>query len=143
MFLNQVLARTCSRISDHMKEYWRVHCHKNFGGVTWLIVLLAFGDVEDRAVELANEFISGVIVSQASREPTQERLPGARISEREKARRQGMPLPPVEGPKHVESDPKLARKKAKELERQKGSPLYAQIAGCSIVAQPLPPRRVL
>ena len=115
----QVWSRTTKRFAVNMKSYWRVHCHKQFGGQLWLGVLLALGDVPPLAVQISNQVIAERIRAAAGREAQGTAVPGPRLSAQNAARARGDPVPPVAGPTDRISDAKVARHRAKELEKRK------------------------
>ena len=117
-----------------MKSYWRVHCHKQFGGQLWLGVLIALGDVPPLAVQLTNQIIAERIRAAAGREAQNTAVPGPRLSAQNAARVKGEPVPPVAGPTDRISDAKLARQRAKQLEKRKRLGSYKHIVSSNTLS---------
>ena len=109
---------TSTKIADYMKMYYRTHCHKTYGGIEWLAVLVALGDVPPLAVDIANDLIRDRIREHAQREATSEPTSGPRLSARHAAKARAEPMPDVRGPSHNVSEAKQARMHAKYLEKQ-------------------------
>ena len=111
----------------HMKVYWRVYCHKTFGGFEWLCFLIAVGDVTPVLISIVND----VINERCQQQTGHSALPAAtredaRLSVRAAAERRGEPVPSVLGPTQRTSEAKRAREHAKGLERRKRRALVAE-----------------
>ena len=105
-----------------MKTYWRVHCHKTFGGWEWLCFLIALGDFSGRdLVGVVNAVVNRRVLERTGRNATHTPPADARLSARGAATRRGEELPPVRGPANKTSEAKKARQYAQYVESQKRS----------------------
>ena len=43
-----------THMANKMKQYYKTHCDKTFGGAIWLKVLIAFGNIPNEAVHFSN-----------------------------------------------------------------------------------------
>ena len=105
-----------TKYNELKKMYYRVHCHKTYGGFEWLAVLIALGDVPPLAVDIANEIIAERVRLQAGREAGHEMQGGARLSKQSLARRRNEPVPAPNEGKRKQSKAKEARHRAKQME---------------------------
>ena len=121
MLLPQVLSRTTvtHKVNAQMKVYWRVHCHKTFGGFEWLCFLIALGDFSGRdLVGVVNAVVNRRVLELTGRNATHTPPADARLSARGAAAVLGQELPPVRGPAQKVSEAKKARQHAKNLEHK-------------------------
>ena len=110
------------KVNVQMKTYWRVHCHKTFGGWEWLCFLIALGDFSGRdLVGVVNAVMNRRVLELTGRNATHTPPADARLSARGAAAVLGQELPPVRGPAQKVSEAKKARHHANNLENKKRS----------------------
>ena len=101
---------------------FRTWCFQMLGGVNWVHLFVATGEVSDRLITLVNEHNAAVIRREApGREPSADLAPGPRRSRRNVALARGVPeydAPPRCGVQHFESRAKALRQIARELKKE-------------------------
>ena len=100
-----------------MRSCWRCYAYDMWGGLEWLSILIALGDVPAECVQMANMHLLGRIDNDGKRQPSSVPVVGARLSRRQAAIRDGQEVPEVQGPSCKDSEAKVARDEAKRLDR--------------------------
>ena len=124
---SQVVKRqkTNHMTSAELKRYWRVYCHKTFGGFVWLCFLIALGTISAELIGVVNEVINDRVREQTGRSATETPGPDARLSARNAAAQRGEEQPPVRGPTRKRSEANQARHLARQLEKRMRSPIVS------------------
>ena len=115
-------SRTSDVYTRTIASNFRTWCFQMLGGVNWVHLFVATGEVSDRLITLVNEHTADVIRREArGREPSADLAPGPRRSLRNEALANGIPeddAPPRRGVQHIETRAKALRATARELKKQ-------------------------
>ena len=126
----------------YMRSCWRSYAYDVWGGLEWLSILLAVGDVPKECVDLMNEEVAKRVKEGENRDITEDRLDGARLSKRSAALRDQEEVPPVQGPTCKTSEPKRLREAAKALDKKirsalsSGGPCIMCLGRSCCIAEP-------
>jgi len=109
----------------------RTWVYKRFGGMLWMQVVLACGDVPDGAIDAANEWLAKIISETEQRQPATSASEAATLYRR---------CPPREGPPrgvcHKESSAKKARGEAAQKSAIVARERVKWHQGCSTLSWP-------